>query len=47
MVRWAMGVSLLEHRRNEEILGRGKGGTDSNSYETEKAGMVRAHQTKT
>ena len=20
MVRWAMGVSLLEHRRNEEIL---------------------------
>ena len=22
MVRWAMGVSLLEHRRNEEILGK-------------------------
>ena len=24
MVRWAMGVSLLEHRRNEEILGEAK-----------------------
>ena len=24
MVRWAMGVSLLEHRRNEEILEEAK-----------------------
>ena len=24
MVRWAMVVSLLEHRRNEEILGEAK-----------------------
>ena len=23
MLRWAMGVSLLGHRRNEEILGEG------------------------
>ena len=24
MVRWAMGVSMLEHRRNEEILEEAK-----------------------
>ena len=27
-------------------IGRGKGGTDSDGYETEKAGMVRACQKK-
>ena len=46
MVRWAMGG---EHVRTQEKLGdigRGEGGTDSDSYETEKAGMVRACQKK-
>ena len=45
------GGSLLEHRINGEILveavnRRSKGGTDSDCYETEKAGMVRARQKK-
>ena len=35
MVRWAVGVGLLEHRRNEDIIiGRSKGGSDSDGYET-------------
>ena len=44
-----MGYGREPVRTQEKLgdLGRGKGGTDSNSYETEKAGMVRAHQTKT
>ena len=46
MVRLAMGVSLLEHQRNEEILGGSESGTDSDSYEKEKAGVVRPRQEK-
>ena len=37
-----MGVSLLEHRTNEEILEEAKVSTDSDGLEKEKAGMVRA-----
>ena len=40
MVRRAMGVSLLEHRRNEEIVE--EGGTDSDGCEKEKVEMVQA-----
>ena len=47
MVRWAMGVSLLEHQRNEEILEEAKVEPIETGYEMEKAGMVRAHQKKT
>ena len=43
MVRWAMGVSLLEHRRNEEILEEAKvEPIVTVSYEEEKVGMVHA-----
>ena len=46
MVRCAMGVSLLEYRRNEEILAEAKVEPigDSNGYDKEKAGMVWARQ---
>ena len=44
MVRWAMGVSLLEHRRNEEILEEAKVEAISSGYEKEKAGMVWTRQ---
>ena len=43
-MRWAMGVSQLEHRRNEEVLEEAKLESYSNGYEKEKAGMVRARQ---
>ena len=48
MVRWAMGVSLLENRRNEEILEEAYLEPISMvmTYEKEKAGMVRACQKK-
>ena len=44
----AMGNGREPVRTQDKLgdIGRGNGGTDSNSYETEKAGMVRAHQTK-
>ena len=42
MVWWVMGVSLLDHRRNEEILEEAgvEVGTDSDGHE--KDGMVLA-----
>ena len=40
----AMGVSMLEHRRNEEILEEARCGTGSDGYEKDKVGMVRARQ---
>ena len=45
MVRWAMGLSLLEHRRNEEILEEAKI-EHSDGYEKEKAGVVWPRQMK-
>ena len=41
MVRWAMGVSLLEHWRNEEIMQEAKV-EQSVCHERETIGMVRA-----
>ena len=41
-----MGVSLLERLKKFGDLGRSKVGTDSDGYETEKAGMVQACQKK-
>ena len=45
MVRWAMGVSLSDHRRNEEILEEAKVEQIAR-YEKEKAGVVRPRQKK-
>ena len=42
MVQWAMGVSPLEHWRNEEILGEAR--VEGDSHDKAKVGMVWARQ---
>ena len=39
MVQWAMGVSLLEHRRSEEICEECMYGTDCDGHENKNIGF--------